>query len=128
MPLEMASAVCRESALLAEQCRRELARLRMSSIAAFAYNKAARGFLQTAESAPPRQYEKARPAEFGPLPVVRGEDSGWNKRAEETRLFAEKVKDATLKRELMAIAELYGSLAGSVPACRTPPRIGTIAA
>jgi hypothetical protein len=128
MPLEMDLAVCQGSALLADQCRRELTRLQMSSIEAFAYNKAARSFLQTAGWIPPRHYGKARPAELDSLPVVRGEDSGWNKRAEETRLFAEKVKDAALKRELMAIAELYGSLAGAGPACRASSGIGAIAA
>jgi hypothetical protein len=128
MPFKPASAVCQDSALLAEQCRRQLARLRMSSIEAFAFNEAARGFLQTAGWTPPSHYEEARPAELDPLPVVRGGDSGWNERAEETRLFAEKVKDANLKRELMAIAELYGRLASAEPAGHASSHIGAIAA
>ncbi len=100
----------------------------MSSIEAFAYNEAARSFLQTAGWTPPNQHEEARPAKLDPLPVMRGADSGWNKRAEETRLFAEKVRDGTLKRELMAIAELYGKLAGTGHAGRASPLIGAIAA
>ena len=129
MPLEKASAIGRASRLLAEQCKRELAWLRQSCIEAEAYNEEARGFLSTARWTPPlSQFEGCRPAQFGSLPVVRGGDPGWNKRAEETRLFAEKMRDASLKRELMAIAELYDRLAGAGPASRASPSIDAIAA
>ena len=126
MPLEKASAIGRASRLLAEQCKRELAWLRQSCVEAEAYNEEARGFLSTARWTPPlSQLEERRPARLGPLPVVRGGDPGWSKRAEETRLFAEKTRDASLKRELMAIAELYDRLAG---AGRASPGIDAIAA
>ncbi len=129
MPLEKASAIGRASRLLAEQCKRELAWLRQSCVEAEAYNEDARDFLSTARwTPPPSQFEGCRPARLGPLPVVRGSDPSWNKRAEETRLFAEKMRDASLKRELMAIAELYDKLAGAGPASRASPSIGAMAA
>jgi hypothetical protein len=62
------------------------------------------------------------------LPVIRGGDSGWNERAEEPRFLAEEIKDASLKRELMAIAGLYGSLAGAELAGCALPCIEAIAA
>ena len=129
MPLEEASAIGRASRLLAEQCRQELAKLGQSCVEAEAYNEEARGFLSTARWTPPfGQIGECRPARLGPLPVVRGGDPGWNKRAEETRLFADKMRDASLKRELMAIAELYDKLAGAGSASRASPSIGAMAA
>ena len=111
MPLEKASAICQATKQLIEQCKQELARLRESHIEAEAFNEAARGFLQTAGWTPPGQFEELPPAPLSYLPVERSDDSGWNKRAEETRLFAEKTTDANVRRELTAIAELYDLLA-----------------
>ena len=129
MPLEKASAIGRASRLLAEQCKRELAWLRQSCVEAEAYNEDARGFLSTARWTPPlSRFEQSRSARLDPLPVVRGADPGWNKRAGETRLFAEKMRDASLKRELMAIAELYDRLASGGPASRASPSIDAMAA
>ena len=129
MPLEKASAIGRASRLLAEQCKRELAWLRQSCVEAEAYNEEARGFLLTARWTPPlSQFEERLPAQLGPLPIVRGGDPGWNKRADETRLFADKIRDASLKRELMAIAELYDRLAGAGSTRRASPGIGAMAA
>jgi hypothetical protein len=129
MPLEKASAIGRASRLLAEQCRQELARLGQSCVEAEAYNEDARAFLSTARLTPPlSQSGECRPARLGQLPVVRGGDPGWSKRAEETRLFADKMRDASLKRELMAIAELYDKLAGAGSASHGSPSIGAMAA
>jgi hypothetical protein len=129
MPLEKALAIGRASRLLAEQCKRELARLHQSCVEAEAYNEEARGFLSTARLTPPlSRFEQCRPALLGPLPIVRGGDPGWNKRAGETRLFAEKMRDASLKRELIAIAELYDRLAGAGSAGRASHSIDAMAA
>lgn len=134
MPLEKASAICQATKQRTEQCNRELARLRESHIEAEAFNEAARGFLQTAGWTPPGQFEELPPAPLSYLPVERSDDSGWNKRAEETRLFAEKATDASVRRELTAIAELYDVLAAAAPASAslaigsTSPGIGAIAA
>ena len=76
----------------------------------------------------PANSGECRPAQLGPLPVVRGGDPGWNRRAEETRLFADKMRDASLKRELMAIAELYDKLAAAGSASRASPSIDAMAA
>ncbi len=128
MPLEKASAIGRASRLLAEQCNWELAGLRQSCVEAEAYNEQARGFLSTARWMPPRQFEGCRPAGLDLLPVVRSGDPGWSQRAKETRLFAERIRDASLRREFMAIAELYERLAGAEPIARALPVIGAMAA
>ena len=123
MPLEKAWAICRASRLLVRQCKQELIRLRKSHIEAEAFNEAARSFLQTAKWTPPRQFEEPPPALFCYLPVERSGDAGWCKRAGETRLFAEKATDANVRRELMAIAELY-DLLGSAAVTQSPPAAG----
>ncbi|MGO9485785.1 MAG: hypothetical protein ACLPX9_14565 [Rhodomicrobium sp.] len=129
MPLEKTSAICRETKLLVEQSKQELARLRKSHCESEAYNEAARAFLQTANWTPQSRFEETRPAGgHSPLPVTRTGDPGWNKRAQETRFFAGKVRDAYVRRELMAIAELYDRLSGAEPAGYTSPGIDAIAA
>jgi hypothetical protein len=119
MPLERAAAVCRATKLLVEQCKRELARLRRSHIEADAFNEAARAFLHAAPWNPPSQFEDPPPAPLSLLPVVRGDDADWGRRAQETRFFAGKVSDANIRRELMAIAQLY-DLLGSAGAAASP--------
>ena len=110
MPLERASAVCRASKLLVEKGKQELARLRESHIEAEAFNEAARAFLEAAKWTPSSRFEEPPPAPFCHLPVERSDDAGWGRRAQESRFFAEKVTDANVRRELIAIAELYDLL------------------
>jgi hypothetical protein len=113
---------CQASALLVEQRRRELARLRMSSIEALEGNESARRFLQTAGWAPLGGCRESWPAEFDPLPIVEGRWSRLTARAEETRLFAERIRRCKPKREFMAIANLR-SLAGAGAAGRPSRRV-----
>ncbi len=126
MPLEKASAVCRASKLLVEKSKKELARLRERHVEAEAFNEAARGLLEAAKWTPSSQFEEPPPAPFCYLPVERSDDAGWSKRAEESRLFAEKTTDANVRRELMAIAELYDLLGSAGRA--SLPDIDAIAA
>lgn len=128
MPFEKVSAICRASKQLAERSKRELAQLQKSYSEAEAYNHTARSFLETAAWIPPDQVEDTPPAQLAPLPVVRNVDSGWNKRAEETRLFAQKTTDANVRREFLAIAQLYDLLAGAEPADRASLCVDAIAA
>ena len=121
MPLEGSSAICQATKLLAKQCRRELARLRRSHIETVAFNEAARAFLQAAPWNPPSQLENSPPAPLSLLPVVRGDGADWGRRAQETRFFAGKVSDANIRRELMAIAQLYDLLGSAGPPLRRAP-------
>lgn len=119
MPL-IASLVCRETQLIVDRCRLELARLSEKHLESQKYIEAARNYLETARWTPPDQSEQPQVAPASPLPTVRNGNARLRKRAEETRFFAEMIRDVRAKREMMEIAERYDSLASAEAASAAP--------
>jgi hypothetical protein len=123
MPLMKTNALCQQSRLLAEQCRLELMKLHEKQTEAEVYIETARTYLETANWSPPSQSHELHAGTAPSLPTVRGADASWNKRAQETRFLAERIKDACAKREMMEIAEQYDRLGVAGPASNPSPAV-----
>jgi hypothetical protein len=137
MPFIRTSQLCRQSQRIAEQCKLELDRLRDRQFKAEDYIASAREFLKTAawpgEALQQAGGEVSDANQAGPLPILRGADAGWNERAQETRVLAEKIKDAATRREMLEIADCYdglgaGTAPNPAPATRAPSKLDAIAA
>ncbi len=120
MPLIKTAALCQQTRSLIERSKLELSKLGEKHIETNEYMQAARTYLQTATRSPLGQSYETQAGPSFSLPTIRG-DTGWNKRASETRCFAERIEDAGLKREMMALAEQYDRLGGCSPATNLPP-------
>jgi len=123
MPLRNTAALCQQSRLLAEQCRLELLKLHQKQIKAADYIETARAYLETASWSPPSQSHELHAGTARSQPTFRGADASWNKRAQQTRILAERIQDAGAKREMMEIAEQYERLGFAGPASNPSPAV-----
>ncbi len=131
-PLIKTATLCQQSRVLVERSTLELTKLRERHLETCGHIVTGRTYLQTAGWSPLNQSHEPQAGPAFSLPTVRNGDTGWNKRAQETRYFAEKIEDAGLKREMMELAARYEKLgacglATNLPV-HVPSRLGAIAA
>jgi len=112
MPLIKTAALCQQTRLLVEKSTLELMELYERHLRTHDYIMTGRTYLQTAGWSPLSQPHELQAGPAFSLPTVRRGDAGWNKRAWETRFFAERIEDAGVKREMMELAEQYDRLGG----------------
>jgi len=115
--------LCQKSRLLVEQCKLDLMKVLERHRQAADYINAANAYLETANWSPESQSYALQAGSAPSLPTLRGADAGWKKRAQETRILAERIEDAGAKREMMELAGQFDRLGAAGPASNSPPAV-----
>ncbi len=128
MPLIKTAVLCQKTQLLIERSKLELTALQERHLQTYDYIETGRIYLQTARWSLLSQSHELQAGPAFSLPTIRGAYASWNKRAQETRCFAQRIEDAGVKRELMDLAEQYDRLGDDSPAVHVPSHVDAIAA
>ena len=104
MPLERSKEIYQATAVFVERQRAELERWHQQLAAFKNYIQGAASFLETADWQPPQRTQVEAASGFGSA------DAGLREQSAGTRLLAEKISDASVKRVLIEIADVYDAL------------------